>query len=99
MVHTKNPSHIAVFLLLEAIPLALSHGDGHGDQMADSKLAQVMHTVSGANATKSAEQSYFAYPDCAGLMLGHIGLMIAAWFFVLPIGKHRSSKKLGFPAN
>ncbi|KAI5289930.1 hypothetical protein KEM54_002853, partial [Ascosphaera aggregata] len=30
--------------------------------------------------------SYFAYPEHESVILGHIALMVLAWFFILPIG-------------
>jgi hypothetical protein len=34
------------------------------------------------------EQSYFTYEGYSGWLMAHIILMVAAWFFVLPISTH-----------
>lgn len=38
--------------------------------------------------------SYFAHPEHRGILLGHIGLMVLAWVFVLPLGKWKFRRQL-----
>lgn len=91
MLHTSKLNLIAALLLLRVLPEVFAHG--HDDVMAvrDSSGKNVHFSNSTACLTNMtfahSPQSYFAYPKYSGLMLGHIGLMIAAWLFVLPVGE------------
>lgn len=77
-----------VALLLCASALVLAHGDEH----ASMNMAHPSHTM---NMTVSADPYAYLYekPNYASLeaysgwMMAHIGLMVLAWFFVLPIGE------------
>lgn len=101
MVHTSNFRLIGVTLLLATTSFVLAHGhDDHaGDHASEpAKLEPTPNPVSAAsmNSLGASPQSYFTYPALRGLMLGHIILMTIAWFFVLPIGKHISTRRLAF---
>lgn len=65
----------ALFLAAAIVPAALAHGDassqhpdGHGDDEQDLEYMD----------------SYFAFPEHAGLMYAHIAIMVLAWMLVLP---------------
>ena len=87
MIRTTNPSHIAAFLLLTLVPRALSHGDSHDFVVAGVGAPKTLYVNSSTNGSKMQEESYFAYPDHGGLMIGHVALMVVAWMLVLPMGK------------
>ena len=93
MVNTQGFSKLVPLLLLGGVPLALAHGDesdksgmgGMGPKMAHLTSSS---SIAALNSSTVEQQSYFTYPSHGGLMLAHIGLMIVAWFFVLPIGEY-----------
>ena len=87
MVHTTSVSCSVALVLLEVIPPALSHGGDHGSRTIGAKPAGISLPNSNATPTGASESSYFAHTDHRALILSHIGLMVVAWFFVLPIGK------------
>ncbi len=91
MVHTSHLNLIAAVLLLRVLPEVFAHGPDDFMAMRDSSGIDVHFSNSTtclANMTAAqSPQSYFAYPEYSGLILGHIGLMMIAWFFVLPIGE------------
>ena len=93
MVNIQGFSNLAALLLLGAVPLALAHGDESDESGMSGTGAKMAHLTSASlvaawNSSKVEQQSYFTYPNHGGLMLAHIGLMIVAWFFVLPIGEY-----------
>ena len=93
MVNTQGLSHLAALLLLGAVPLALAHGDESNESEMGGMGPKMAHLTSGSsvaalNSSTVEQQSYFSYQSHGGLMLAHIALMIAAWFFVLPIGEY-----------
>lgn len=86
MLHTRSLTGIAVLTLLELIPQALSHGiDDHGGASTDVGPLNISRLNSSLGSPDRSPQSYFAYPKHGGLILTHSGLMIIAWFFILPI--------------
>lgn len=66
----------------------LAHGD---DESSDMDMNMDM-TSSAPTSSESAHpnsegpMSYFAYGKHQGTVMAHIGLMIAAWCFLLPTG-------------
>ena len=93
MVYTQGFSNLAVLLLLGAVPLALAHGDESNESGMGGMGAKMAHltsasSVAALNSSTVDQQSYFTYQNNGGLMLAHIGLMIVAWFFVLPVGEY-----------
>lgn len=75
----------AAALLGLLVPTVLGHGD---DEAMDMDMGSG-RTFSG-NASQPEPEfvpSYFAHPEHRGVLLGHIGLMVLAWVFVLPLGK------------
>jgi len=91
MVHTSQLNLIAALLLVRVLPEVLAPGHDDFVAMRDSPGTEVHFSNSTtclANMTVAqSPQSYFAYPEYSGPLLGHIGLMIIAWLFVLPIGE------------
>lgn len=73
----------AAAALLGLVPAALAgggHGHGHGGMEmtdADKPLPEDQYPP-----------TYFAHPDHKVAAYGHISLMVLAWVFVLPAGKH-----------
>lgn len=97
MVHTSSLRFISATLLLATNSVVLAHG--HDDHFGKTEnMAPAPNSLPAAtmNSSSASPQSYFAYPTLGGLMLGHIVLMIIAWFFVLPIGKHISQRQYPF---
>lgn len=88
MVNTQGFSNLAALLLLGALPLALAHEDESDEGGANLAHLTSTTSVAALNSSTVEQQSYFAYSSHGGLMLAHIGLMIVAWFFVLPIGDY-----------
>ncbi|KAL9031230.1 MAG: hypothetical protein Q9196_000730 [Gyalolechia fulgens] len=100
--HYRLPQ--AALLLLANAALLSAHGhDRHGIQDSDlgTSLTTTTSSASMASATASTSsvpvpETYFTYSGLSGLMLAHVGLMLVAWFFVLPIGlsKHALQARL-----
>lgn len=89
MVHTSSLRFIGATLLLAPTYVILAHGhDDHAGETANMGPAAISMAGLSMNSSMVSPQSYFTYPALGGLMLGHIALMTAAWFFVLPIGTH-----------
>ena len=89
MVHTSSLRFVGATLLLAPISVVLAHGhDDHAGETANMGPAPNSMAGVSTNSSMVSPQSYFTYPALGDLMLGHIALMTAAWFFVLPIGTH-----------
>lgn len=75
-------------LLCALAVVASAHGDENMN-MGEAESAPVPSpTPSGQkNYDLYDEPNYFSLDAHSGLMMAHIGFMILAWFFVLPIGK------------
>lgn len=75
------------------------HGAAYKD-MDPSVTASASPTVPGMPSSTSLTSSapvsptYFTHSGFSGLVLAHIGLMTAAWFFVLPICKFHNPLEL-----
>lgn len=86
-------SRTAAWLLCALVALVSAHGDEHADMSMDMAMGGMSHGAN-SNATSGSEHNpfydepnYFGLESYSGLMLGHILFMVAAWFFVLPIGE------------
>ena len=101
MVRLRVIAFSAALCLFELLPRAIAHGHGEeaGEAGEEMMMAEGSSTsiawTSVASATTTGmlpppPESYFAHPEMGGLMLGHIGLMVIAWIFVLPIGVWQS---------
>lgn len=101
MVHTYRLNLIAAVLLLRVLPEVFAHGHDDFMAMRYSSGTDVHFSNSTTCLTNmtfaQSPQSYFAYPNYSGLMLGHIALMIIAWLFVLPIGKSTIQNRETWP--
>jgi hypothetical protein len=63
---------------LARLSTVLAHGDdGHGHNGSSDHMDEPQDDY---------PPSYFSHPDHAGLMYGHISVMVIAWVFVLPVG-------------
>lgn len=81
-------SAIAVLGLL--VPTAFGHGDDNEAMGMEMGMDMSSGMTSGGNATQPEAHfppSYFAHPEHRGILLGHIGLMVLGWVFLLPLGK------------
>ncbi|KAK1725588.1 hypothetical protein CaCOL14_011270 [Colletotrichum acutatum] len=83
-----SASQITAAVVLGIAPLVIAHGAheagaGAGDMEMDMGMA---HGADEPKAeSKSYPPTYFALADHAGIMYAHIGVMVLAWIFVLPI--------------
>lgn len=96
----------AIAVLGFLVPTVLGHGDDN--EAIDMDMGTDMDMSSGMSSGGNASQpeadfppSYFAHPEHRGILLGHIGLMVLAWVFMLPLGKYSSlvalfQKKVAF---
>lgn len=95
MVHRPLIALSTALSLLPAISRVLAHGDedGHSGEVKEMEtmmataVSSVIPSVTANASSLTAPESYFGYPAMSGLMIGHIILMIIAWFFILPIGQ------------
>lgn len=83
----------AAALLLASIASALPHGDEAMDMGGMDMGDMDMHAShpeheSHADTSDDSPMSYFAYGKHSSTIVAHIALMVLAWCFVLPIGKH-----------
>lgn len=81
-------SAIAALGLL--VPTVLGHGDDNEDMGMEMEMDMSSSMISGSNASQPDADyipSYFAHPEHRGILLGHIGLMVVGWVFLLPLGK------------
>lgn len=78
-------------VLLQFASVVLSHNDG-GDgvdmDMGDMKMPQAHKDQVGTQEINNFDApSYYGLDSHANMMMAHIVLMVAAWFFILPLGK------------
>jgi hypothetical protein len=87
---------IAASFLLAYVANALPHGDGHADMdMGMDMNGTHAQPESHAEGSNDSPMSYFAHGKHSGTIMAHIGLMVLAWCFILPVGKN--SRPLLFP--
>ncbi len=75
---------LASVAVLGLVPAALAHGD------EDMKMDMAMGANSTADQPLPEDQyplTYFALGEHTAAIYGHIGLMVIAWVFMLPVGK------------
>lgn len=81
-------SQITTAVVLGIAPLVVAHG---AHEAGADAMEMDMGMAHGADEPKAESKSYpptyFALADHAAIMYAHIGLMVLAWVFVLPIGK------------
>lgn len=63
---------VARTAILGLVPVVLAHGGGDVDMVTNKTMGQY-------------PPSYFTHPDLTGWIYGHVGLMVAAWVFMLPV--------------
>ncbi|KAE8150429.1 hypothetical protein BDV25DRAFT_172169 [Aspergillus avenaceus] len=83
----QKASHaaLAAAFLLASVANAIPHGDEHSmDMDMDLNKAQEK-THSHAEDTDDSPMSYFAYGKHSSAIVAHIGLMVLAWCFILPV--------------
>ena len=85
MVYTSRLKLIAVTLLLAPTTVVLAHG--HDNHAGEAKYALSPTSAASMNSSSTSPASYFTYPAFRGLILGHVVLMVLAWFLILPVGK------------
>lgn len=73
---------LAAAVILGTLPTVFAHGDDGAMDMDNMDM--------GAEEPKpdpdSYATTYFAYPEHRGVLYAHIGVMVASWIFLLPIG-------------
>ncbi|KAK0374859.1 hypothetical protein CLIM01_07766 [Colletotrichum limetticola] len=81
-----SASQITTVVVLGIAPLANAHG---AHEAGADAMKMDMGMAQGVDESKAESKSYpptyFALADHAGIMYAHIGLMVLAWVFVLPI--------------
>lgn len=78
---------LASVAVLGLVPAALAHGDEDMNMGTDMGS---MGADSPADQPRPEDQyppSYFALDEHRAVIYGHIGLMVIAWVFMLPVGK------------
>lgn len=90
----QKASHaaIAAASLFASLASAIPHGDDHAMNM---DMGMGMNSTqkqpeSHAAASDDSPMSYFAYGKHSSTIIAHIGLMVLAWCFILPVGKNSS---------
>lgn len=76
---------LASVAVLGLVPAALAHGDD------DMKMDMGMGANSTADQPLPEDEyplTYFALGEHTAAIYGHIGLMVIAWVFMLPVGTH-----------
>lgn len=76
--------------LLNLALVVLAHGDDEhgGMDMGNVSNSEVPHKSSGSKEINNYDApSYYGLESHGTTMLAHIVLMVAAWFFILPLGK------------
>lgn len=76
-------------LLLCGATLVAGHGGEHMDMSATHNESEPSLPPEQHDHNLGSEPSYVGLEAHSGWMLAHIGFMVLAWFFVLPIGKSR----------
>lgn len=75
----------AVVVLGLLVPTVLGHG---GDEAMSMEMGSDMTIgVTAPPPELDLSPSYIAHPEHGSILLAHIGLMLLAWVFVLPLGK------------
>ncbi|KAJ0295689.1 hypothetical protein COL5a_011865 [Colletotrichum fioriniae] len=81
-----SASQITTAVVLGIVPLAVAHG---AHEAGADAMEMDMGMAHGADEPKAESKSYpptyFALADHVGIMYAHIGVMVLAWIFVLPI--------------
>lgn len=80
---------LVVVVALGIVPLALAHSAQEDGANIMNMDMDTSHSADEPNKpdTDSYPPTYFALADHAGVMYAHIGTMVLAWVFVLPVGK------------
>lgn len=73
----------AVAFLGLLLPVVLAHGDDEAMDMGDATGAAADEPMPNSDLPPS----YFSHSEHRRLLVAHIGLMIIAWVFILPLGK------------
>lgn len=84
---TSALSVLASVAVLGLVPAALAHGD---EDMNMGMDMGAMGPGSPAGQPQPEDQtllSYFSLGEHTAAIYGHIGLMVIAWVFILPVGK------------
>lgn len=72
-------------LLLQLASTVSAHG--HDNDMNGMDMGSGEPTTQEAEHDPYNDPSYAGLSAYSGMMMAHIGLMVLAWFFVLPVGK------------
>lgn len=74
-------------VLLHLVVLVSGHGHDGGMNGMDMDGSHEQEQPSGGNVAQKDVVNYADLSAHSGLMMAHIGLMVLAWFFILPLGK------------
>ena len=88
MVHLRIVSAAGLFYLFTSVT---AHGHDATNNMTMT-AEQAAHLL--AEEANWALPSYSDHAAHSSIMLAHIGMMVLAWFFVLPIGECTSSSSI-----
>ncbi|KAK1968582.1 hypothetical protein LY78DRAFT_573912 [Colletotrichum sublineola] len=77
-------NQLTAILVLGLVPLVLAH-DTHQDGVAGTNMNMSHATEEPKPDSNSYPPTYFGLADHAGIMYAHIGAMVCAWVFVLPV--------------
>ncbi len=96
---TRAPSISIRSVLVLVLGILLATAQAHGGSSGSSQHGDAESMDMGMNTDMDKPQdeyppTYFAHAPHAGLMYAHIGLMVVAWVFVLPVGKFEPSPVL-----
>jgi len=75
--------------LLSLASVVIAHGDEehNGMDMGDMNKPEAHSEQSGSKEINNYDApSYYGHDSYQNLIMAHIVLMVAAWFFILPIG-------------
>lgn len=84
-------------LLSFLLPLAAANSNSHNAaRVADMDMSMPEPAAPVADEI-TYDPNYMTHPEHRGLMYAHIGLMVLAWVFILPVGKFPRRSSAGFP--
>ena len=76
----------AAFVLSHAVQIVAAHGDEDTVESMDMSMANSSQPTT--QPAKDEIVSYFAYGTNTNWMIAHAAVLVLAWVFVLPLGKH-----------
>lgn len=94
MFRTRPAASFVLAALVALLDTVSAHGgeeEGHGGHVSSGHDMGMSHGGHGGQHTTQSSNmptdSYFLWPEQQGLLWAHVGAMILAWVFVLPLGQ------------